>query len=309
MIEEKAKECNIEINQISGIVRWINTKTSTTVKEMEFINPKSDEWFMKYCPTIPDITDSSYIYSLSGWDIVKNSINDVEFRTKWVSTPRYLWYKYDCNKLTKYNWDKYNYDATGVNQILHKTQNTNGNSTLIQWYTGSSYGVTGPATYTHDDGTKESGYEFSIYGVTHQQNYPSTSGSTSAHYYCHSEPNGYSMVNGTFRIDVYTKCAQNYGYMTNQLAKEMYSITVTGYTVSIYKYTLGKKGSYISSVRAYNSTSYPNDGLSGSYWYTYTGTTTEYSRGDYITSLRTTSATSYTNNARNSDGYWYVLQN
>ena len=24
MIEEKAKECNIEINQISGIVRWIN---------------------------------------------------------------------------------------------------------------------------------------------------------------------------------------------------------------------------------------------------------------------------------------------
>lgn len=65
------------------------------------------------------------------------------------------------------------------------------------------------------------------------------------------------------------------------------------------------KGSYIEQVSSVNSTEYPTNGQSGSYWYD--TRTSSYSRGDYIGEVTAEDGT-YPVDGRASDGYWYVRQ-
>ena len=51
---------------------------------------------------------------------------------------------------------------------------------------------------------------------------------------------------------------------------------------------------------------YPNNGISGNYWYIYTSSTTSYSQGSYIDQVESDNPSAYPDNGRGSDGYWYV---
>lgn len=68
------------------------------------------------------------------------------------------------------------------------------------------------------------------------------------------------------------------------------------------------RGSKITTVSSTSSSSYPSDGILGSYWYVSTGSHVEYLKGSFVESVISRNSTTYPINGRHSDGYWYVKQ-
>ena len=79
------------------------------------------------------------------------------------------------------------------------------------------------------------------------------------------------------------------------------------------RYTAGdrttySKGSANGSVTSTDQSAYPQDGRSGSYWYTANGYDSSYSQGTFIDEVSSTDPSAYPDNGRHTDGYWYVKQ-
>lgn len=65
-------------------------------------------------------------------------------------------------------------------------------------------------------------------------------------------------------------------------------------------------GGYLGSVNSTSRYVYPNNGISGSYWYRYSGNTMVNNRGGFIDQISINNGGAYPNNGP-SGGYWYTL--
>lgn len=70
--------------------------------------------------------------------------------------------------------------------------------------------------------------------------------------------------------------------------------------------TVQEKGSAYGTVSSTSRGAYPNDGIQGSYWYTYNRQSVSYSQGSYIDQVSSIDPNTYPTNGRHTDGYWYV---
>lgn len=103
-----------------------------------------------------------------------------------------------------------------------------------------------------------------------------------------------------------------YEYHVNEDSPSDYIYKITGVmngsysAIDVYKMTATgeiKRGSYIKEVTSSSSSAYPNDGISGSYWYVYDRETK--SRGSFVSSVSSSSSGAYPSNGI-SGRYWYV---
>lgn len=73
-------------------------------------------------------------------------------------------------------------------------------------------------------------------------------------------------------------------------------------------YKSNTRGNYIDEVSSTSSGSYPQNGVSGNYWYVYDRQDISYSQGSYIGDVESDNPSAYPTNGRHTDGYWYVKQ-
>lgn len=71
--------------------------------------------------------------------------------------------------------------------------------------------------------------------------------------------------------------------------------------------TVYSKGTSAGTVTSSNRSEYPDDDVSGSYWYTYSSSSSSYLQGDYIESIKSDDRNTYPDNNYQGD-YWYVYQ-
>lgn len=74
------------------------------------------------------------------------------------------------------------------------------------------------------------------------------------------------------------------------------------------KDTEKQQGAFRGAVTSERSTTYPQNGVLGNYWYVYDRQTTSYSQGSYIGTVESDNPSAYPTNGRHTDGYWYVKQ-
>lgn len=103
-----------------------------------------------------------------------------------------------------------------------------------------------------------------------------------------------------YAYDVYEDKPSDYIYKITGVMNGPYS------AIDVFKMTATgeiKRGSYIKEVTSSSSSTYPSDGISGSYWYVYDRE--DKSRGSFVTSVSSSSSGSYPSNGI-SGNYWYV---
>lgn len=95
------------------------------------------------------------------------------------------------------------------------------------------------------------------------------------------------------------------GYITRVIETFSSRITLGCTRYNITNNTAGVIVGYVTSA---SSGTYPNNGISANdgYWYTSTGSETQYSQGNFVGVVRSDSPNAYPTNGRHTDGYWYV---
>lgn len=75
-----------------------------------------------------------------------------------------------------------------------------------------------------------------------------------------------------------------------------------------YNITNNTAGVIVGYVTSTSSGTYPNNGISANdgYWYTSTGSETQYSQGNFVGVVRSDDPDTYPTNGIHTDGYWYV---
>lgn len=64
-------------------------------------------------------------------------------------------------------------------------------------------------------------------------------------------------------------------------------------------------GNMIGTNSLLNRQEYPDNGISGNYWYVYDRNETSYSQDSYIEDVYSTNSSAYPANGKHTDGYWY----
>ena len=185
----------------------------------------------------------------------------------------YHWNRYQLNKITTYLWNRYDVDSE------------------IDYYS-TTYG--GSGSITNSNGFRK----IYVHQKTTAPNFDSDTGRVSS-------PLTSGNLNGIevghwFTTSVYGKTAYQY-------SSDGENGTIIYYSQSIsssphYTYS---QGSYLDQVTSQVSSSYPNNGRSGNYWYVYQSSDTSYSRGDFIAIVTSKEENAYPDNNYSGD-YWYV---
>ena len=179
----------------------------------------------------------------------------------------YNWNRYNLNSTTTYTWNRYNIKTTTVYELKD---------------TGSSY----TARFNKGD---------IIYNSISVNN------------------NGEIIFSGPVSIYNTSTCYGRYfrfgsdavqiEYATYYMYNETYSCIGPVYTVS--STTEQSKGSSAGTVSSTSRNTYPNNGVSGNYWYVYSKSETTYSQGSFIDTITSEDRNAYPDN-NHSSNYWYV---
>lgn len=256
------------------------------------------------------------------------------------TTYTYWWHRYNVVNSTTYNWNKYNAVSTTVyqwnkwnvtSQDLYSTSISVPDSKRNRSMGSStSYIISRGLAKVYDSVIRESdpwtgNNYFKLVGsndipsgltVSQLQAWVGkieshgASGAGSSNGYCYTFYKLTSFESSEYRFVEYI-----YQAGTNDCFLETKEYVGTApsnglhdglYYQSVKTGTTQGKGSYVGVVTSTSSSTYPNGGASGSYWYDGRTTTTQWSKGS--TSYGTVSSTSssaYPSNGR-SGSYWYV---
>lgn len=232
--------------------------------------------------------------------------------------PIHMWKKYDLVENVSYTWNRWNL----VSSTIYKWEKWN--SVNITKYTWNRYTIRNPS-YTAWQSYVETKNQFNrgyYIWTSYIYNYAKSAfmgagtflgqlGSLSDVY----SSEGMYAFTGDNTITTMPKMVKlgEFQYIDNYSYNYMY-IKCTHYWAtpddSMTQISLPSndisKGSLNGTVSSTSSTAYPNDGVSGSYWYTYTGSFTEPSKGSVsYGQVTSTSSSAYPSNGQ-SGSYWYV---
>ena len=212
-------------------------------------------------------------------------------RYKVSTSYRYYWNRYNVVENTIYNWNEYSttryYEIVPITSTVvdnNHDVNTTETYLLYEEYEANSTvgikfsGAVRPKLTSLEGNEEYVGY-YRLYGLRRNGNLHNVVGSL---------------------VEVRRVYSEN----VKDWVLNVYMQSICGYDTT--KYPEYSKGEYLTSVKSTDSSAYPNDGRSGSYWYVYTGTSTEYSKGSTsYGQVSSTSSSAYPNNGR-SGSYWYV---
>lgn len=195
--------------------------------------------------------------------------------TKWkkyntTETITHYWNRFNLVSTTTYTWDKYEYKFIGYE---------------YSYYRGDTLYLSISQTtrlYRSIRVNEDGDIEF-VGSYTYYRDF--------------SDRGDYSSANGWYLQHGRDVC-EIYDAISNQRV-DVYRIEVER---GESKY---EKGSYLGTVTSTNSSQYPNNGQSGSYWYQNRRSSTDYSKGTANGSVSSTSRSQYPDN-NYSGSYWYV---
>lgn len=214
-----------------------------------------------------------------------------------MSEAPYKWNKYTSKSTVTYKWDKcYPYKRT----------------------LSSGSGIT-------ERFSVSSSYDFDVY-VFNSEPTPINAGTLVIPSYEYRQRNGTNLRYDYDLRENYWYC-EEVGYGLNYLTGKWYVYVSTSkycgrfvrctypgtdyveFVIDRVTIDSGKKGDRIQTVFSEVSTAYPDNAISSSdgYWYTKTGSSTDYSQGDFVGTVSSDNPDAYPKNGRHKDGYWYVL--
>lgn len=251
-----------------------------------------------------------------------------------VTRYRYYWNRYNVNKTTHYKWKRYNVST----QTIYKWNKYSvsypsnvpipGDPNILfmteeAWYADFSIiNNTGEelrlAHGMHSFMEPELGFDSNgnfvcgTAGATYQT--IPTSG-LQYEMYPHGDP-PIAFPYDTFRID-YSSYLPMYKFTINSKPGSNIAVIdgsttndspIIAYGIPV-EYTGTEEqqiqGSYIDDVESTDESAYPQNGVSGSYWYEYDSSRIEYSRGSANGSITSTNRSAYPDDGK-SGNYWYV---
>lgn len=235
----------------------------------------------------------------------------------------YIWKKYNVNYSYTYYWNRYNtstvYTWNKYNVSQTATETVSASNTTKY----SIDNVTNMRTFYKSRPSIVNG-KYSYAGIsTVSYNICSSSTFSSAivGYCMNCTDSSYALIEDAYlngMIGRITSRLHRLGNLTTTKGSLIGS--VTGSTSSTYPtdgisssywYTYTGtsivKGTTAGSVSSSSRNTYPNDGVSGSYWYVYSRSSSSSYRGSYIEDIISTDKNAYPTNGI-SGSYWYVLQ-
>ena len=251
------------------------------------------------------------------------NVNTTYYWDRYNVKRTYKWNRYTTK--TVYIWDKYNatntldYTSEQVDCIRHIGVSgeagtsfklvMDGDSPALQIENISSRANLDGTRYVSDISVAPYGYDDPRYPPMWYQiviyDYVADSGPQPYIYKCTP-----TIYGGYSAVDVFKMVATGgvnkgsyVGEITSSSSSTYPDDGVEGNYWYIYDRSEKQKGSSSGTVTSSSSGSYPSNGASGSYWYVYAGSTT--SKGTANGSVSSTSSGSYPNNGV-SGSYWYV---
>lgn len=189
-----------------------------------------------------------------------------------VTTTTYKWNKYNAVSTTTYTWRKYNYTPGGYKYSLYRESYKSG---FLAW------NCTLYSSITCDPSSGTIRGSGSTMTLTYQ--------------------NGKQAI-GKYWIPNSQAHQADTEPWRNAQGNCVCTCTVWS---SKRSYVEGSIGSYIGTVSSTNSSAYPDDGSSGSYWYESNGSSTSWSKGSTsYGEVTSTSSSAYPSNGA-SGSYWY----
>ena len=214
-----------------------------------------------------------------------------------MSKAPYKWNKYTSKSTVTYKWDKcYPYKRT-----------VDTGSWVTELITPSHYAFT-VYVYNREPTPTNSGtlvspsYGYPLFGNGADEVLRYDYDLRENYWYCEEVDYGLEYLIGKWNVISSKQC----GKYVQFTYKSSTSIEYIADRVTIDS---GKKGDRIQTVFSEVSTAYPDNAISSSdgYWYTKTGSSTDYSQGDFVGTVSSDNPDAYPKNGRHKDGYWYVL--
>lgn len=319
MIEEKEYIEILNIENLEYATVTFRDANGNQLLVKNYIPPNSIKNILSLAPTsVPGYSDNLYNYTFNGnWIVNISNKCDYVAIAQYNAVAKNRWYKYSCNTIHTYRWDKYNVNLNSHTQVSSRILASI--SGLISEYRGYSVSVSG--TQSASPPTVSNG-KFVL---------GNTTGTTSGYLPCAGEtkywdrygigtPNidtGYYSSSTTSSTAVKNGGAGKVVMGGNSTSDQKYThVYFYGYhkeagTISVQVYQIGSKtGSVLSIVTSSTSNTYPSSGYKDGYWYEKrTDTIITYTKGStFYGEVISESSSTYPSNGRYSDGYWYVKQ-
>lgn len=204
-------------------------------------------------------------------------IGDETGKARLFYTSGYVWKKYNTNTTTLYVYNQYNvsYQTTWDFERVDHSPPGRMNTTQTRWYKVDSVN-----DFDETTGTWSASRSIGIVGSTR-----------------------IGWIGRTNRpTEIYDALGASWQPSTDDYLFLYYD--------SAHRVASGStpvRGSLIGPVTV-PSKQYPDNGVSGGYWWVFQNTTPQYSQGSYISDVEDDNPSAYPDNGRHTDGYWYVKQ-
>lgn len=211
------------------------------------------------------------------------------------TSTKYVWDKWSLNSTTTYKWEKWDTVRSQEKILCYSSYTEDGTG-----YHGVSIGTTlykammyDGSTFTGLDPVPATG----PFGQTYLYHFQTTT--VGGQTYENAPMCDLDIVNNGAITDGFIYFRDLSIYASTQLSSAFRPFNMTS--------NIPAKGttSY-GQVTSTNSSAYPSNGVSGSYWYVSAGSDTSYSKGSTsYGQVESTSSTAYPNPGNHTDGYWY----
>lgn len=213
---------------------------------------------------------------------------------------RYVWGRYQRNSTTTttYHWNRYKLATTEKTSTITSFPFPTGSIAYVaDGYTtsGNNYVLTGDVRDFDYDGTADYDY------------YQKHMDSRDFPYLIVGSDTGATMYESN-HIRLYWWSIGNYLQVRYDDGTSDGRVGTDGRRYEITKHSFERtQGSSAGSVTSTSRSAYPDNGISGNYWYVYSrsSTSTTYSRGNYIDDVSSDSSNAYPENSH-SGSYWYT---
>ena len=253
---------------------------------------------------------------------------------KYNVTRRYTYYWDRFNIATQYTWSRYTYQmktSKTYSQLWDMTVDLDSAGRAIV-YTGSgNYTINSNGTIDVGSGhieirlgsqrrtagitARSNTGNSAVYGLMSEEEQESQFGDAEVAYYVWHDSSGRVTIGNKtgiganiYRLTVSPTKGTLQGTVSSANQSQYPNNGISGSYWYEYTGSTQSKGStQYSDVSSSSRSAYPDNGVSGNYWYVYDRSSVSYLQGSYISDVEADPGT-YPSNGRHSDGYWYVLQ-